>query len=234
MIRPFKLPDNKIPIEVGDKSYIYKNVFNPIEWHYDEPYRVRVETLVLSKDGSSIFIRVRDDKTGYRLPGGSVDDDATFTEQAENETNEEALISVAKPVKTNICYTKPMDKDFIKKGGDSPLAYVGAITHVYVAQYTGQIDKSTIEEKDLDNDMAQNGKFYDINDIVDILDKWHIEALLYCKNMLKPERIMALQNRLDQLSCNYKPNYIFEAAGRILGRWEYWCRILRGIFRSSK
>ena len=37
MIAPFKLPDNGIPIKVGDRSYIYKNVFHPIEWFSGEP-----------------------------------------------------------------------------------------------------------------------------------------------------------------------------------------------------
>lgn len=177
MLTPFKLPDNGIPIKVGDRSYIYEDVYHPIEWYGGDPYRPRVEMLVLSEDGNKIFLRLND-KGGYRIPGGSIDNDSTYLQQAENETNEEALLKVKNTKFTGITYHQPMDKDYIKKGGDTPLAYVGAITYVYTSFIDGKVDKSSIEEKDLDDDMATHGKFYYIQSVLEILRTYHIEALL--------------------------------------------------------
>ena len=92
------LPDFQKDIKVGDLSFVYKGVYHPIHWEGDIPYRPRVENIVV-KNGREIFLRVYDSpKPGfeykYRLPGGSLDNDSTKIQQAENETNEEALLKV--------------------------------------------------------------------------------------------------------------------------------------------
>ena len=219
MIAPFKLPDNGIPIKVGDRSYIYKNVFHPIEWFSGEPFRPRVETLVINKTGTEIFLRIKEDKSGYRIPGGSIDEDSTYEKQAENETNEEALISIVDLKATNITYTELFKKDFIKNGGDSPISYAGFITYVYMATYGGKVDKSTIEEKDLDDDMAENGKFYPIASVIDLLSKPHIEALSKSDKIAINLRWI-INKRLDNLNIGNEKKPIFEMGNNLELRGE--------------
>ncbi len=181
-----KIPDGGRPINVGDNSFIYKGVYHPIVWFGNEPYRPRVEMLVI-KDARKVFLRLKDDidKTPpnkrdymYRIPGGSLDADSSHIEQAIAETNEEALIDVNLCYHTGVEYYSRYEPGFLLKGGDMPLEYVGSITGVYIGVYSGSYDKSKVEEKDLDNDMAENGKFYDIEQVAKYLRKEHIQALL--------------------------------------------------------
>lgn len=181
-----KLADGNKPIKIGDTSYIYKGVYNPIYWVGKDPYRPRVETLVI-KDGRYLYANIKDsidlvppDKRthSYSIPGGSLDADSTKIEQAEAETNEEALIKVTLLYHSGITYYDLYEPGFILKGGDAPLEYVGSINDVYVGVYDGHYDKSLVEEKDLDPDMAEHGKFHDIKSIAKYLKKEHIEALV--------------------------------------------------------
>ena len=32
MLTPFVLPDNGVPVKIGDRSFVYQDVFHPIEW----------------------------------------------------------------------------------------------------------------------------------------------------------------------------------------------------------
>lgn len=171
------LPDNGIPIRKGDTHYIYKNVYHPITWIGDEPYRPRVETLVV-KDGKLIFLRTKDKDNSYELPGGSIDADSSPIEQAENETNEEALLSIKDIYDTGIQYYEQYPGGFILNGGDTPLEYTGHITNVFVANFAGLHDKRSIEKKDLDPKIADNGKFYKISDVATMLKEPHVNALL--------------------------------------------------------
>ena len=209
MLTPFVLPDNGIPIKMGDRSFIYKDVFHPITWQGGEPYRTRVETLVLGNMGTTIFLRIDEENHKYRIPGGSVDDDSSYEKQAENETNEEALLAVKDLVFSGITYQEKMDKDFLKKGHDFPIAYVGAFNYVYVAIVSGKVDKSTIEEKDLDDDMATNGKFYPINEVAGILHRYHLEALCN-SNKVNPTMKIALQKNLSERFTDNVNKPIFE------------------------
>ena len=206
MITPFKLPDNKVPIKIGDDSYIYKDVYNPIEWFGGEPYRPRVETLVLKDNGTHVYAHVT--KKGYRIPGGSTDKDSTYEKQAENETNEEALIGVKDLKYSGISYSRAMDPNWLKKGGDGALAYVGSLNYVYVANWDGtSIDKSTIEEKDLDDDMAQKGTWQRIEELD--LDREHMGALVN-SGMLDKRVELVLRHKLDETSYKNTKRLIFE------------------------
>ena len=182
-----KLPDGNKPIKVGDTSFIYKGVYNPIYWVGKDPYRPRVETLVI-KDGRYLYANIKDnidlvppDKRthSYSIPGGSLDADSTKIQQAEAETNEEALVKVIFLYHSGISYYDLYEPGFILKGGDTPLEYVGSISDVYVGVYDGPYDKSLVEEKDLDPEMAEHGKFHDIKTIAKYLRKEHIEALIH-------------------------------------------------------
>jgi 8-oxo-dGTP pyrophosphatase MutT (NUDIX family) len=106
-----KVPDGNNPIRVGDSSFIYKGIYHPIHWLGKDPYRPRVEMLVIKED--SIYLRLKDDidKTPpdkrthmYAIPGGSIDSDSSHLEQAIAETNEEALVQVTLVYNTGITY----------------------------------------------------------------------------------------------------------------------------------
>ena len=175
------LPDNGTPVKVGDTHCIYKEVYHPITWIGNDPYRPRVETLVI-KDGNKVFLRLYDESnkkdSKYTIPGGSIDEDSTKIKQAENETNEEALISIKNISHSGLDYYEDYEPGFLEKGGDMPFEYRGSYSEIYVAEYDGPYDKSKVEEKDLDDDIAENGKFYYITSVAKILKPKHAEALL--------------------------------------------------------
>lgn len=178
------LPDGRKPIQIGDPSYVYKNVYNPIVWLGKDPYRPRVEMLVI-KDGRYVFTRryEKNDsdenfKYNYRIPGGSIDQDSTKLEQAVAETNEEGLIDVVEPKFSGLSYYEQYPGGFLLKGGDSPLEYKGSMNDVFVAKYFGKYDKSKVEEKDLDDDMAKNGRFHSIVAVANELKPEHKQALI--------------------------------------------------------
>lgn len=176
------LPDNGRKIQVGDISFVYKNTYHPIYWVGDEPYRPRVETLVI-RNGKDVFLRMYDtceenSLYRYRLPGGSLDNDSTKEQQAENETNEEALLSLSEIHNTGLSYYHYYKDGKLLKGGDICIKYKGTISDIFIGKYKGKVDKSTIEKHDLDNDMATNGKFYPIIKICQLLRPEHIEAIM--------------------------------------------------------
>ena len=179
------LPDSGIPVQPGDDHFKYKGVYHPITWINDMPYRPRVETLVIM-GGNMVYVRLKDDdKLGssgndesYELPGGSIDADSSPIKQAENEINEEALISVKNIYDTGIQYYADYPNGFLMNGGDTPLEYQGHISSVFVAEYNGIHDRNSVEEKDLDPKISENGKFYLITKVVPYLRQEHIDALL--------------------------------------------------------
>ena len=124
-----KMPDGNKPIRVGDTSFIYKGVYHPISWLGKDPYRPRVEMLVI-KDARYLYARLKDDieKTPpdkrtlkYSIPGGSIDADSSKLDQAIAETNEEALVSVTLVYHSGIQYYDKYDAGFLLKGGDMPI-----------------------------------------------------------------------------------------------------------------
>lgn len=179
------IPDSGVPVQPGDDHFKYKGVYHPIVWINDLPYRPRVETLVVM-NGNMVYVRLKDgDKLGssgngesYELPGGSIDADSSTIQQAENEVNEEALISIKNIYDTGITYYANYPSGFLMNGGDTPLEYTGHISSVFVAEYNGIHDRNSIEEKDLDPKISENGKFYPITKVVSYFRREHINALL--------------------------------------------------------
>lgn len=181
MNRP--LPDNRIPIEIGKTtSFIYKDVYHPITWIGNEPYRPRVETMVISQ-GRKLWIKFHNKINperllDYEFPGGSLDRDCTKEQQAENEVNEEALISIKNLSYSGVQYYETFsDRNVNKYSREFPIGYRGFITDVFVAEYNGKFDKKNVEAKDLDPVMFNNGKFMYISGIIDKLSYDHLFAL---------------------------------------------------------
>jgi hypothetical protein len=202
-----KVPDGNKPIRVGDSSFIYKGIYHPIHWLGKDPYRPRVEMLVIKED--SIYLRLKDDidKTPpdkrthmYAIPGGSIDSDSSHLEQAIAETNEEALVQVTLVYNTGITYYDLYEPGFLLKGGDMPIEYVGSVSEVFVGIYDGPYDKSKVAEKDLDDDMANNGKFHDIKTVAKYLRKEHVEALLRSQFISDEIKAVLRLSRLDVIN----------------------------------
>lgn len=179
------LPDGNKPIQIGDPSFVYKNVYHPIVWLGVDPYRPRVEMLTI-KDRRYVFIRRYETNDSdenmdynYRIPGGSIDADSDKLQQAIAETNEEGLLAVKNAKYSGVSYYEQYHPGFLLKGGDMPIEYKGSMNDVFVAEYDGVYDKSKVEEKDLDDDMAKNGKFYSIVAVANDLKPEHLRALVY-------------------------------------------------------
>ena len=158
-------PDGNKPIQIGDPSFVYKNVYHPIIWLGADPYRPRVEMLTI-KDRRYAFIRryEKNDsdenyKYNYRIPGGSLDADSDKLQQAIAETNEEGLLAVKNANFSGVSYYEQYQPGFLLQGGDMPIEYKGSMNDVFVAAYPGKHVKSKVEEQDLDNEMATKGKF---------------------------------------------------------------------------
>lgn len=203
-----KIPDGGKPIKIGDPSFIYKGVYHPITWMGDKPYRPRVEMLVI-KDAHFVYLRLKDgiDKVppdkrthSYSIPGGSIDSDSSKLEQAIAETNEEALVQVCLVYHSGVQYYEMYEPGFLLKGGDMPIGYVGSMSDVYVGVYDGPYDKSKVEEKDMDDDMANKGKFYRISDVAKYLRKEHIQALLSSQFVATDEKINLQLYRMDNIT----------------------------------
>lgn len=203
-----KIPDGGKPIKVGDPSFIYKGVYHPIAWMGNQPYRPRVEMLVI-KDAHYVYLRLKDgidkippDKRthSYSIPGGSIDADSSKLEQAIAETNEEALIQVCLVYHSGVQYYELYEPGFLLKGGDMPIEYMGSISDVYIGVYDGPYDKSKIAEKDLDEKMASEGKFHRISDVAKYLRKEHIQALLSSQFVATDEKINLQLYRMDNIS----------------------------------
>lgn len=203
-----KIPDGGKPIKVGDPSFIYKGVYHPITWMGNQPYRPRVEMLVI-KDAHYVYLRLKDDidkmppdkrTHGYSIPGGSIDADSSSLEQAIVETNEEALVQVCLVYHSGVQYYELYEPGFLLKGGDMPIEYMGSVSDVYIGVYDGPYDKSKVAEKDLDEKMATEGKFHRISDVAKYLRKEHIQALLSSHFVATDEKINLQLYRMDNIS----------------------------------
>lgn len=198
------LPDGGKPIEVGDPSFIYENVYHPIIWLGEVPYRPRVE-LLLIRNRRMIFMELKEnDDTGenanypYRIPGGSIDPDSDKMQQAINETNEEGLKKCKNTTNPGVQYYEMYEPGFLDTH-KFPIEYAGTINDVFVAEYAGEFPVYQVEEKDRDKDMAEKGKFHYISSVAKFLRKEHIEALLKCEKMLDKDILTLLKTQQTRL-----------------------------------
>lgn len=181
------LQDNGRPVRQGDPSFVFRGVYHPIVWYNGEPYRPRVETLVI-KNSRYVYLKMYSDKEAskqerlspYELPGGSIDADCDRLKQAENEVNEEILAKVKNIYQTNVQYFEVFSDENVEMyKKESPLSYRGFVTDVFCAEYAGKFDANKVEDKDLDPEMQQGG-WYAITLVADKLSEPHMEAILQC------------------------------------------------------
>lgn len=139
--------------------------------------RARVETLVIKKDLQQIYMHITNfAKKKYRIPGGSCEKDIPNYIQAANECNEEARIAVKNAINTGIHYIKKYKNPDKWDGIRKELMWTGTYTEVYVGEYDGPFT-GKVDDEDKDDDMYNNGRFYNISEVYDILTEKHKQVI---------------------------------------------------------
>ena len=172
----------KITPESNPDGLMVDGVWNSIEWMDTQPFRLRSELLVI-KD-NKIFLQLRDKpdqyNRRYKIPGGGTEPGVSLIDQAKKECEEEARIKTKNVVDTGIVFTTNYGENYpewqVKDLHPRGLKYEGVITHVLVGWYDGKYT-GHVHEKDKDEKMIRDGKFYDISNIKYLLSKTHIDAL---------------------------------------------------------
>lgn len=139
-------------------------------------FRGRVEVLVLNE--GKLFMFLKDNKA-YRIPGGGFDKGVLNIDQAFIETKEEAKLIIGNIRFTGVTYIYLYDEKWPPKNPND-IAHDGTYNEVYIADYKGDYE-GYIRKGLSDMEMTNRGKFYDINEIKDILKEPHKQAL---NNML--------------------------------------------------
>lgn len=138
--------------------------------------RGRVETLVIKKKEQQVFMHIKNyNKKLYRLPGGSFENGVTNIVQAENEVNEEARIKVKNITNSMIHYTRLYSRP-IELIDRELIDWEGNYNEVYVAEYDGPYE-GDIKRVDIDQDMYEKGKFYDLYHVYSILNEAHKQVI---------------------------------------------------------
>lgn len=172
----------KYPIGVQLGKY-----WNAIEWINDEPYRLRVDCLILDSN-SNIYILKTTKKTKwvnplkyYRVPGGSLEKNLNIKQVAIMECMEEAGFRFPEHdiIETGISYIVDInwkDDDIFKKiYKETGIKMAGGKTYIVICRYWGIRDNSYLENED--SEIYKNGNFYPISEVKNILRKEHLQAL---------------------------------------------------------
>lgn len=146
-------------------------IWNSVVSKKGKVYRERCETLIIRNGKVFLYIKPNG---GYAIPGGSTEPDKTIVSQLENECREEARINIKNSVYVG-SYYKLYEKT-PKWMENLPVKYDGLLTHLFVSKYDSMYN-GDIDEHDIDKKMIDNGRFYNINEVSDILSKQHREAL---------------------------------------------------------
>lgn len=141
--------------------------------------RYRAEMLIV-KDGK-LFINLKNEMTSYglryTLPGGGVDQNEDPRDTAIRESQEEVRMNVANVkyagsyVKIIGNMSKSWKKHHVKKEDRTTGSFTVVFIGTYFSKYDGKIEK---EDK---SDMIKTGKFIPIDEVYDILEPIHQEAI---------------------------------------------------------
>lgn len=169
------LEDYKIEKETG--CYGKNGIWNSLVVINGKNYRKRLECLII-KD-NKVFLS-KDKKGNFVIPGGSAEKDIDDTTQVCNECREEARIVVKNVRKTNIdylIYEEP--KEYMK---DLEIKWVGKYTQIFIADYQKHYS-GEINPEDLDENILNTGKFYEISKVFSSLRKeWQLALKPYTDN----------------------------------------------------
>lgn len=154
-----------------------------LEEYPNKIFRGRVEVLVF-KEGK-VFMFIKNNGT-YRVPGGGFDRGVLNKDQAFIETKEEAKILISNIRETGVKYLKFFKDKFITTERD--IDYDGSLTEVYIADYKGEYE-GRIRKGLSDNELTNKGKFYDLDEVKDILTEPHKQALNNILNNILTESV---------------------------------------------
>ncbi len=143
-----------------------------LDGYPDKIFRGRVEVLVL-KDGKLFMFLKEDGK--YRIPGGGFDRGVLNKDQAFIETKEEAKLIIGNIRYTGVTYTHLYDE--IWGNSENAILYDGTHNEVYIADYKADYE-GYIRKGLSDMELTNKGKFYDIDEVKDILREPHKQALM--------------------------------------------------------
>lgn len=155
--------------------YDQEGLWNSILTFKDDPkrlYRGRVECLII-KD-NMVYLRKKTGNT-YRIPGGSFENNNDNMTQCYNECKEEARIIIKNIKNTGITYRKTFAQP-ADWTAHLPIRWSGQYCEVYVAEFDKHYD-GNVNTKVRDDDMYNNGSFYDIDSVYDILTDEHKDAI---------------------------------------------------------
>lgn len=169
-----------------------KERWNEVIWIKEKPFRNRSEVLIFKEN--KLFLRKfpnPEEEYKYTVPGGGNNEyfNETKEETVRREAKEEARININDIRKTDISYIKifgyntgswdPFNKknfDWSKEMLDKSFKYYGDFTTIFVAEFDSS-SPNLVDKEDIDNDMTNNGKFYEFEEIKDILYPYHLEAI---------------------------------------------------------
>ena len=176
----------------NDKTYFYEPTIRQYGAYYDMYgynsivklkgfdfwFRGRSEMLVLNSK-NELFLELDPEKV-YKIPGGSLKKNETHQEAAERETMEESRILVDNVIEVlSYAELREPSKWMIE---NIPEQYIwrGYYQKVFISQfkqkYIGHIDEIDVDSQ------AENGRFYNIKKVWEILKEPHKIAL---KNYLQ-------------------------------------------------
>lgn len=204
MVNESHLMINPHKVKEGDSGFYLDGTYYSIRWIDKKPYRDRVETLIV-KDRNKVYLRLLQDNSQfqYTIPGGGLDLDSSPIIQAENEINEEALISVKNMSATGITFVNVYKDDSRSKFRhikNFPIRYKGAFTELFIAEYDGKFT-GHVDEKDLDNKMANEGKFISIQEVLPLLMDKHKDALINSNLIDDTTRNLLLSSYKSNVIC---------------------------------
>lgn len=154
-----------------------------LDGYPDKIFRGRVEVLVL-KDGKLFMFLKEDGK--YRIPGGGFDRGVLNKDQAFIETKEEAKLIIGNIRYTGVTYTHLYDE--IWGNSENAILYDGTHNEVYIADYKADYE-GYIRKGLSDMELTNKGKFYDIDEVKDILREPHKQALMNMINNVITESV---------------------------------------------
>ncbi len=184
-----------------------------IKWVAGKPLRHRCEVLVFH--GDMLYMRRydhmerHDPNWKYTIPGGGSEEALGLHDSilVEREAQEEANLKLKNLKFSGIIKTKffgengskfmPFDgklSSWAQEMVDAGFAYAGDWSKIYIADYDGD-STNIIDPIDLDKDMREFGKFYDIESVLPILREEHIEAI----KALRPYFLGASENLKESI-----------------------------------
>lgn len=148
------------------QGYYFRSKWHSIKWINGQPYKHRVETIILNGN-DSMYASFNSDNF-YKLPGGHIERGVSKLQQAVNECREEARINVTKMKYVGSYIDQVIDRDSFYH----QVQVVGQFVEVFIGNYDSHY-RGVVFSHEEDHRLYDNGKFHKIDDIFDKLSESH-------------------------------------------------------------